>query len=495
MKKHISFHTVVLVIVAVKILLSALIPLTGDEAYFIVWGQHPDYGYYDHPPMAGWFITAMQFLSGHYVAYRLMAVLTTVAVAYIIRALALRFAGRQEAELVAYIYLASPQNILNIFFTTDTPLLLFAAVSLFLFMINRERRSAMLYLLCGVALGAAFLSKYFAVLLYAAYIGWFLFRRDKGWFKGLFLIGLGALPLVLVNIWWNYNNCWTNILFNVYNRNKQAGFQWGHISGFLLTQLYFALPWMLFWLMKWRKKGEQTGRELFLLYLVPMALFLLVSMKAAIGMHWVLAFYPAYFASLALIPAEYLKKGLKITVLFGLVHLLLLIAVAVVPVELFSKHRKYDDAVFYTDPSDICAALETYRQQGAVVAAVNYDPAAVLSYHCGYYVINFMDESKYGRYDDKITDMMQLDGKTVVTVSTAKMKLEKYAPYFSSVRMEQIESNGASFPVVVGTGFHAEAYRTGHLAKVQELYYRIPAWLPTGGCYFNEKYGDCGSSK
>ena len=36
--------------------LSVVVPFTGDEAYFLVWGQQPDIGYYDHPPMVGWLL-------------------------------------------------------------------------------------------------------------------------------------------------------------------------------------------------------------------------------------------------------------------------------------------------------------------------------------------------------------------------------------------------------------------------------------------------------
>ena len=53
---------VLLVTLAIKFYLAWLIPLSGDEAYFVVWAHHPDFGYYDHPPMAGWFLQLMLFL-------------------------------------------------------------------------------------------------------------------------------------------------------------------------------------------------------------------------------------------------------------------------------------------------------------------------------------------------------------------------------------------------------------------------------------------------
>ena len=42
-----------------KFALAAALPLTGDEVYFFLWGKYPDYGYYDHPPMVGWWLAGL----------------------------------------------------------------------------------------------------------------------------------------------------------------------------------------------------------------------------------------------------------------------------------------------------------------------------------------------------------------------------------------------------------------------------------------------------
>ena len=34
-------------------------PITGDEASFIWSGRFPDWGFYDHPPMIGWWLAAL----------------------------------------------------------------------------------------------------------------------------------------------------------------------------------------------------------------------------------------------------------------------------------------------------------------------------------------------------------------------------------------------------------------------------------------------------
>jgi hypothetical protein len=42
---------------------------------------------------------------------------------------------------------------------------------------------------------------------------------------------------------------------------------------------------------------------------------------------------------------------------------------------------------------------------------------------------------------------------------------------------------------VLGRGFDYAAYRERVLTAVRERWYRIPSWLPVGGCYFFERYG------
>ena len=42
---------------------AAGLPFTGDEASFTWWGRNPDWGFYDHPPMVGWWLAALLAVS------------------------------------------------------------------------------------------------------------------------------------------------------------------------------------------------------------------------------------------------------------------------------------------------------------------------------------------------------------------------------------------------------------------------------------------------
>ena len=140
--------------------LGAALPITGDEAYFAIWGRHPDIGFYDHPPMVGWLLAPLVLVSDSAWVLRLPAILLPAALALLLRhALSAWFARDADtADLAALAVLLLPINVWNVLVTTDTPLALFSLASLLAF--ARQR-----FLLAGVLLGLAFLSKYFAVLL------------------------------------------------------------------------------------------------------------------------------------------------------------------------------------------------------------------------------------------------------------------------------------------------------------------------------------------
>ena len=55
--------------------LAAVTPITGDEAYFAFWGWQPDWGFYDHPPMVGWWLAPLMALSWDDWVVRLPALL------------------------------------------------------------------------------------------------------------------------------------------------------------------------------------------------------------------------------------------------------------------------------------------------------------------------------------------------------------------------------------------------------------------------------------
>lgn len=494
-----TFKYALLATLAIKLILAYFIPMSGDEAYFIIWANHLDFGYYDHPPMVGWFLHLMLYLGSSEVILRLPAILTSIVIGagifYLLKPL-----DEDKAELIATLFLLSPINILNVLVTTDTPLILFAFFSMAALYKALQQDKPGWYALAGVFFGMAFLSKYFAVLLGLSYLVYFIFSAKKRKKTGGFaLLYLASLPFALVNIYWNYTHCWDNILFNLYTRNEGAQFSISTVAGFLGVQLYLMTPPLVWFIYKnraafWQKIKRDQFQMFLFIFVVPMAVFALLSLKKTVGLHWVLAFYPAlYLLIFQLLPRVELTKMLKFMLGFSALHLLAIVIIAALPMETWKSNKLYGGIVFMFEPEKIAEMVRPYEQQNFLLATDGYSPSATISYHYGKEFFVFGEGSLHARQDDMLTDFREFKSRNILILSKSEPNLQEYTPYFKRVETQTFTVRKANFYLVLGYDFNFEQYRDGVLRPIRDKYYRIPSWLPHAPCYFCDKYfsGEC----
>jgi hypothetical protein len=63
-----------------------------------------------------------------------------------------------------------------------------------------------------------------------------------------------------------------------------------------------------------------------------------------------------------------------------------------------------------------------------------------------------------------------------------------YERWFDRVELRDVTVRGATFHLVLGHGFRFAPYRDTLLAEVRDRYYRVPGFLPQGGCSFCAGY-------
>lgn len=466
---------------AFRFWLAAVLPVTGDEAYFILWGRHPDLGFYDHPPMVGWILAPLVRLSQAAWVLRLPVLLLPVLVALLVRHALIAWFEREEdtADLAAIAVLLVPANVWNVFITTDTPLILFSVASMLAFARGR-------FLLAGTLLGLAFLSKYFAVLLGIAYLAWAIAARRP---RAFALVFAGALPFGLLNLYWNWQACWCNVMFNGINRHEGAGLSWTTPALYAASLAYVAGPLLWFaWKGRARLRVPAHG-ALLAAWLVPLLIFALLSPVRRIGLHWLLSFVPAIILTVALALE---RRALLITVrwfagiaVLQVVTLTLLVAL---PLETWQGRRLYQNLVLLKETRTVLQSLEA-ALPSATPSYESYSMAAVMSFHAKRTVPVFGPGSSHARHDDILTDWRTYQGRDLAILSRDEADLARYRPYFREVEARRIEVRGAAFHAVLGRGFDYAAYREGVLKPVRERWYRIPRALPVGRCYFFERYG------
>ena len=240
-------------------------PISGDEAFFYWWGVYPDWGYSDHPPMVGWLIALTRATLGDStLAIRLPAVLLPLGLGAALW-WALKPLDRVRAAWAVLLFWLAPLNWLYVIITTDTPLIFWSVLSVAALMRAEQRaqfdRAAYgLYALSGVFLGCAFLSKYFSVVLGLTYLVYFLlYRRER--LAGLALLVACALPGAAINIAYNLSHGWSNIMFNVYNRNQDATFEWRKPLMYVGMMAYLITPVALWLAVKHRQALVASARD------------------------------------------------------------------------------------------------------------------------------------------------------------------------------------------------------------------------------------------
>lgn len=480
-----------------RLWLAAAAPVSADEAYFILWGRAPAIGYYDHPPMVGWLLAPLAALADGAWLQRLPAVLVPSLAALMVRAALRRWYlggdARDEgtADLAALAVLLAPASVWNVLITTDAPLALFSLASLLVFARAAQKDAGRLYFASGVLLGLAFLSKYLAVLLGLAFLLWTVLSKKPG---AALLVFLGALPFGLLNLYWNLEACWCNVMFNAVNRHggEDSGWSLATPALYAASLAYLAAPLLWF---AWRGRARLRAawqrpaeRALLLAWLVPVVAFAALSPVKRIGLHWLLPFLPALVLSVALaLDRGALRWSVRIFALLAALHMAAIVAVAAAPLDFWQSSRFYSRLVFPGRIAELAAAIAPART-GMALAADSYASAALLEYHWREPVAVFGRGTSHARQDDIDTDWRDLDGKDLMILRRDAPLIQDYAPYFRSIEIRRIPLGSGGYHAIIGRGFNYQTYRAGVLADIRDRYYRIPAWLPAGRCYFFERY-------
>ncbi|GAB4346427.1 MAG: hypothetical protein Kow006_04880 [Gammaproteobacteria bacterium] len=488
-----AFRWWVALAVGVRLLMAAWLPVTGDEAYFFLWAEHPDYGYYDHPPMVAWWLWALKSIGSSEWILRLPAVAVPLLVAWLLYRFIQPY-GVERARLLALLFLFLPLTLVAPITTTDTPLILFSFLSILALGHAWRVDSQPWYAVAGLLLGLAFLSKYFAVLLGLAYLTAFLFTAEgrRRW-KGLLVLVLAAAPAVLVNVAWNYSHCWSNILFNLFNRNVESGFSIDKPLLYLLVHLYLLTPPVVYYLFRNRRElrrrmGESEFRIAAFSAWVPLLVLGAIALRREVGLHWVLAFYPPLFLLVGIaLRITQLRKATRFMIGFAGLHLVAVIALLTLPTTVWREAKLYDDIVFLKHSDEVAMAVSEVAGD-LPLFTTSYTPSAILAHRLGRPVGVMGVGSRYARQDDILTDFRQLEGKAVAILVKADQELADFDDDFERLETQPIEVRGARFLLVKGYSFDLAAYRRRVLAVVRDRCYRIPGFLPAGRCGFLERY-------
>jgi 4-amino-4-deoxy-L-arabinose transferase-like glycosyltransferase len=296
-----------------RLLAAAFIPLTEDEAYYRLWGQHLQLGYYDHPPMVAWWIArGIQIAGDNALGVRLLAALSSLLTTLMVFDLGRRLGGGRTGLIAALLYNATlTVGVGAILAIPDVPASLFWTASLWL-MVRAVQDDARWWMAAGVAAGLACLSKYSALFLAPGVILWLaLTQEGRARLKSPWpwLAAVIALAIFSANIAWNAEHHWLTFA-KQFGRVSPGRFAPRYLGEFLTGQFLLLNPAVAvlsgFGAVKaWRLRGESPIPLMAAATSVPFLAYLLLhSLHDRVQAHWPVPLYPA-----AALLAAYAAEG------------------------------------------------------------------------------------------------------------------------------------------------------------------------------------------
>jgi 4-amino-4-deoxy-L-arabinose transferase-like glycosyltransferase len=279
---------------AARMILASIIPISGDEAYYWDCSKHPDWTYFDQPPIAIWLIIPFRLLLGDvYLAVRMPAILASLGIGLVLPCLTKRLGGTTKHAFFAYLWMsAMPFFILGSFYeSTDIMMAAFylattwAAVAI----AQGEKKGWWGF---GVAIGLGFMSKFPIVVVLPALIPALLVKEARAHLKTAtpWLAAIASFCLTLP-IWiWGATHDWANLSFQLEERHEVAGLTAKYLGEFIGANLLLAGPALLVavaiaWWKAWRRKDPAWNVAL-VAAAMPFVFFGFISLRERVGAHW-----------------------------------------------------------------------------------------------------------------------------------------------------------------------------------------------------------------
>ena len=206
----------------VHIHLASTLNLGNDEAHYYVWSLKPSLGYLDDAPLVGWLIELFTRLFGKsQLSVRLGAVIFSFLDGFLIYYLSYILFKNKRAAFFSFLFFLSAVifgTVLSVMILPDAPLLFFTLLFFIFFYKAAETNKPFLWLLAGIFLGFAFLSKYTAALIPPAALFYLLVSNRRRHLLKTFYpyIALGIALLVFSPvIYWNLTHNFISFRFQL----------------------------------------------------------------------------------------------------------------------------------------------------------------------------------------------------------------------------------------------------------------------------------------
>jgi len=322
---------VIVVAAIVRLAFAALLPVFPDEAYYWDWSRRLAAGYFDHPPgiaiviRIGSEIAAPFRISGSAFGLRLGTAIAAFIASLATIMSARHIAGSRASLRAALVMATLPLSAAGLVLATpDVPVL--AAEAVALYCIARaldsdvgSRTSFAWWTATGIALGAAFASKYTSIFLPVGAVIAIALRpslrarfREPGPYVACIVATLVFLPVLR----WNANHEWISFLYQVKHglavpEGSLLRAAWRHEGDFFGGQAALITPilFVLIAISVWRALQSTSDDRRFVLAVVSLltfAFFTYSAVRQRVEPNWP---SPAYIPAIILVATHDWNRG------------------------------------------------------------------------------------------------------------------------------------------------------------------------------------------
>ncbi len=217
------------------LLQSGLTELWDDEAYYWVYSQYLDWGYFDHPPMTALLVKMGYTLFPNQLGVRLFPLLLNIFSLIIIEKL---IDKKNPILFYAIVLSMAVIQVAGFIAVPDIPLIFFTALFFLFYKKFINKQSLINSILLGFSIALLFYSKYHAVLvvLFVVLSNLKLFKRYH-----IYVAGITALLLFTPHLWWQYQHDWVSFRYHLFESNVNP-YKLSHTLDYVLGQLLLPGP-------------------------------------------------------------------------------------------------------------------------------------------------------------------------------------------------------------------------------------------------------------
>ncbi len=221
----------------VHLALGFSIEFSVDEAHYALYAQHLAWSYFDHPPLVGWIQWPLVAVTSSEGIIRLIPELLWAISCFLVYRVTIELhhliQGRNAGYLTSALPSANLCGLMAVLTIVAAPMLHILAIGLLpdtlltplslglmlmaLRWLRKDQFSTGDWILTGILLGLAGLSKYTAAFTAFALLFVFLSSPKKSWLTkpGFWLAALTALLLITPVLYWNWVNDWISFKYQL----------------------------------------------------------------------------------------------------------------------------------------------------------------------------------------------------------------------------------------------------------------------------------------